>query len=309
MLAVLYELPTKMAAEGAWRDPATWKLVNPNLERSVSLDYLRDEFEAAQLDGPDALALFASQHLNVEVGIGLHADRWIGADLWMMRKDPKLAELEELMTASEVCTVGIDGGGLDDLMGLAVFGRCPTTRAWLGWFHAWAHPIVFDRRKDIGPRLRDFETKKTLTVCGDPVQDIAEIVGICVRLREAGLLPEEDGIGIDPNGVGALVDALADEGIEDPLVKAVMQGWRLTGAVWTLERKLNDGTFRHDGSDMMAWCVGNAKAEQRGNARVINKQASGSAKIDPLVAGFNAATLMARSPEPSGGRSFWEVAA
>ena len=305
VLAVLYELPAKKAAAGDWKDEKTWGLVNPNLERSVSLDYLRDEYEAARQDGPDAMALFAAQHLNVEVGIGLHADRWIGAELWVMRGDPRFAKLKELMEASEVCTVGIDGGGLDDLMGKAVFGRCGRTRVWRGWFHAWAHEAVFERRKDIAPRLLDFAAAGTLTKCESPVQDLEEIVAGCVAIRDAGLLPEENGIGIDPNGVGALVDALAAEGMEHPQVVAVMQGWRLTGAIWTLERKLNDGTFTHDGSPMMRWCVGNAKTEQRGNARVINKQSAGSAKIDPLVAGFNAASLMALNPEPSGGRSVY----
>ena len=47
----------------------------------------------------------------------------------------------------------------------------------------------------------------------------------------------------------------------------------------------------------MAWCVGNAKVVQVGNAITITKQASGSAKIDPLMAGFSAVTMMALNPQ------------
>jgi phage terminase large subunit-like protein len=38
----------------------------------------------------------------------------------------------------------------------------------------------------------------------------------------------------------------------------------------------------------MAWAVSNARVEPKGNAIVIMKQASGTAKIDPLMAAFNA---------------------
>ena len=74
------------------------------------------------------------------------------------------------------------------------------------------------------------------------------------------------------------------------------QGWKLYGAILTAERKLAEGVLVHGGQPIMAWCIGNAKVEQRGNAVMITKQAAGSAKIDLVLAMLNAVTLMSLNP-------------
>lgn len=297
LLPVLYEFPEALQTDDdkPWLDPDLWHLVNPNIGLSITVKGLKALRARAEEDGPQEVIAWATQHLNVEVGLALHAARWIGADFWMDAAEPGLT-LDEILATSDVVTVGIDGGGLDDLFGLGVIGRHRDTRKWRHWGKAWAQPEALDKRKENATRLIDLAREGELTICHDQQDDITEAVEIVVRIHEAGLLPGERGIGLDPLGIGALVDALVDEGIPQETMVAVRQGVGLSPAIWTLERKLKDGTFGHCDQKLMAWSVGNAKAEQRGNAIYISKQAAGKAKIDPLIALFNAAELMSRNP-------------
>jgi phage terminase large subunit-like protein len=300
MLAVIYELPEDLAKNGGWKDRKTWGLVNPNLGRSVDPSYLADELAKAEREGPAKLAQIASQHFNVEIGLGLKASAWTGALHWEAAGDTTLSSLEELIRRSEVATIGIDGGGLDDLAGLAVIGRERVSKRWLHWGHAWAHRDALQARPEIAPRLLDFAADGDLTICDDATQDLREIADVCEKLWLAGLLPKEYAIGLDPWAIGPLVDEMAGRGIEGKILEAVRQGAALSPAQWTIERKLKDRTLAHGGRRLMAWVLGNAKVEQRGNAVIISKEAAGRAKIDPLVAMLNAAMLMQRNPTATG---------
>lgn len=296
-LPVLYEFPEEFQTdpEKPWMDPACWPMVLPNLGRSVQLDLLEEQFAEAVEKGDHELARWASQHLNIQIGLGLHTDRWRGADYWQGAATPGLS-LEALLERCEVVVCGIDGGGLDDLFGFSAVGREKETGTWLAVQRAWCMREVLELRKDIAPRLLDFRNAGTLTLCDSATQDIEEVAELVAHVNASGLLPDKGAVGLDPLAVGALVDALIAKGLTEEQLVAIGQGFRLSSAVWSAERKLRDGTLLHDGSDMMAWCVGNAKAEQRGNAVYITKEAAGKAKIDPLVALFNAVKLMERNP-------------
>jgi phage terminase large subunit-like protein len=298
VLPVLYELPNEIIEDGGWKNPETWGMVNPNMGRSVDEAFLRDELVKAEREGPEKLALLASQHFNVEIGLALRGDRWRGADYWLGAADTSLT-LDTLLDRSEVVTIGIDGGGLDDLFGLAVIGRCKLTRDWLLWTHAWVDDSVLELRKDIADRLRDFERDGDLTIDTGRKIDIVQIANLVARIWETGLLPAKHGIGMDSAVIKELCDELASRGIPDELLNSVSQGWKLKSEIQGTERKLKNGTFWHCGSPMMAWCVGNAKIEPSGNAVMITKQFSGFAKIDPLIATFCAVNLMGENPEPS----------
>jgi phage terminase large subunit-like protein len=367
LLPILYELPHEMSKDGGWKDRRYWPLVNPNMGRSVNPDFLAREILKAEGD-PAQTALIASQHFNVEIGLALQSNAWAGAAYWQANAEPGLT-LDDLIARCEVVCIGIDGGGLDDLLGLAVIGRIrdsaerteqeraktavKTTEIsgtdsiietntcfeqnvntpanssvmyindlaevaeegtsaklaevphgkWLHYGRAWCHRRVLELRKDIAPALLDYEKDGDLTITDRVGDDLIEVAAIVRRVMDAGLLPEKNAIGVDPAGIGEILQALADLDIdtspEAQVVRGIPQGWLLNGAIKSTERKLAGGDLKHCGQRLMAWAVGNAKVEPVGNAIRITKQASGTAKIDPVMALLDAAALMAMNPGPA----------
>lgn len=314
---IIYEHPPEMIKVKEHLLVENLGVVNPNLGYSVDWAFLEREHRKATEEGDASLRGFLAKHGNVEIGLALRSDRWAGADFWEVAAHAPGLSLDKLMEDCEVIDVGIDGGGLDDLLGLAVIGREKDTRNWLAWTHAWAHPSVLGRRKEIASRLRDFERDGDLTMVaqiGEDVRDVAEIVA---TIYQAGLL---DKVGADPAGIGSVLDALADVGIPEDKVKGISQGWTLSGAIKTAERRLAtaanwqasadvavpEGVLIHAGQPLMAWCVGNARVVPVGNAVNITKQASGTGKIDPLMALFNAVTLMSLNPAALCGGSVYD---
>lgn len=294
-LPVIYEFPQAMLDAEAYMDPVNFYVTNPNLGRSVSQDWLEREMGKELAKDASTRATFLAKHLNVEIGMNLRANRWPGAEHWARRVMPGL-DLAELLDRSEVVTVGLDGGGADDLFGLAVVGRDKDTSDWLAWHHAWCHKGVLERRKTIAPRLRDFEAEGSLTIVGDELGDINAICEIVQEIDQRGLLAS---VAADPAGLGEMIDALAaiDVTPENGKVIGAPQGWALMNAIKTTERRLIRGTLHHDGSALMAWCVGNIKIEPTATGIRATKANAGDAKIDPAMALFDAVTVMSRNPE------------
>ena len=304
---IIFEHPPEMVARREHLEVENLAMVNPNLGYSVDRAFLEREFRKAKEAGEESFRGFMAKHGNVEIGLALRSDNWAGAMFWEGRARAGLT-LAELIRRCEVIDVGIDGGGLDDLLGLSAAGRDRETGEWLAWCKAWAHPAVLERRKSEAPKLLDLEKAGELVIVEQIGEDVEQLAQEVLRIYEAGLL---DKIGVDPSGIGSVLDALSDVGIPEKnangedMIVGISQGWKLGGTIKTTERKLAEGALWHGGTALMNWCVGNAKVEPRGNAILITKQASGTAKIDPLMALFNAIALLSLNPEAMGGMDDW----
>lgn len=361
-LGFLYEYPEEMIKSEAYKDFNNFYIPNPNMGVSVDEDFLRDQYEIARREGQHSLVSFFAKHGNVEPGMGARADSWAGAEFWKRRDDASVT-LDSIIARCEVVVIGIDGGGLDDLYGLTVLGREPTTvdvaaedapeatdqdavngrkqvKRWLSWSHAWAHRILLERRKGIATKLEELALAGELTMIDDRganeadlpedlraiVQrlrdagrlvpainqglpaDLAGILNIVGKVKDAGLLCC---VACDPASLGELIEALATIGVEQDndrygrdYVAGVPQGFALMNAIKTSERKLANGSYWHASQKLMDWCVANLKIEPTATAIRATKVNAGDAKIDPAMAKFNAAFVMATNPEAT--RSAYE---
>lgn len=297
VLPILYELPESIQKNDEWRKEKYWPWVCPNLGLSFTIDKMRSLYKEAVEKGGEHEARFASQHLNVEINLSKFGGGWGGADFWVKQAMPGLS-LAEIKGRSEVCVVGIDGGGLSDLSALCVIGRDKVTRDWLSWHHCWASPSVMERHPQIADTLRVFAKEGDLTIVPEdqPNADFHEMAEIIVDLENNNLLPKSAAVGVDPAGIAELVDLLRVSGLEESQLVSVPQGFKLSSSIWGSERKLRDGNLWHCGSPMMAWQVGQAVEQRRGNAVYIHKSDVGGGKIDGVVSMFCAFALMARNP-------------
>lgn len=298
-LGVLYEFPQSYLDDSKHLNPDNFYITNPNLGASVDNDWLISEFHKAKV-APEKAVLqdFCAKHLNVEIGISLRANRWAAAEFW--EKAGKTFSLDELIEKSEVITIGGDGGGLDDLLGMAVIGRLPShddteLKEWWVWCHAWCHPIALERRKQDEPKYLDFQAAGDLTIAHRVGDDTAEFAEIARRIFASGKL---DRIGLDPLGVGGIVDDLLSVGIPEDKIIGISQGFKISGYQKTCERKIASGDMYHSSQPIMAWCVGNARVLVKGSGTMLSKAESGTGKIDPVIAMLNAVALMSQNPAP-----------
>ena len=143
--------------------------------------------------------------------------------------------------------------------------------------------------------LTKFNYMKPETLSVAQPLNIAYVVDLVEKVQKMGLLAQ---VGVDAAGIGSIVDALGEIGVTQDAEKldAVRQGIGLMGAVKTIEIKLADYSFKHGGSKMMAWCVGNLRVVPTPTAMRIARDEAGYGKIDPFMALANAAHLMGLNP-------------
>jgi len=195
--------------------------------------------------------------------------------------------LGDIFDRCDFVSAGIDGGGIDDLLSVAVIGRHGDTRRLSLVTVTWARGEVLSR---LG--LTGIEDPGALIIPAgvDEYPRVAELVSEAKRrartFGKAGLscyIPE------------ALLDAMEDAGLVIEKDCAGIGRLSVRAAVSSLRRKVALGQIRHDGSPLLGWSIGTTALHDDNNI-----SAPRSAMKTPLMAALRAIALVDRNPSRAG---------
>ena len=254
-----------------WDDETCWQKANPNLDVSVSLDYLREQYRAAERT-PSLQVNFKTKHLNLWTD---SAETWLPAELWQQGNGG--ATPEEL--AGRECYGGLDLASVRDVCALVLVfpdgaGGFDSRR-----FYWIPEETVDERTKKDGVPYRQWADEGLLVATPGNVTDYnfikAEIMALCEQ-------HQVQSIGYDPYNASQLVVDLLAEGV--PL-KAFRQGFlSMSAPTKELERLVLEAKVRHNADPVLAWMNGNVALvrDPAGNIKIDKAKARN--KVDGMVA-------------------------
>jgi len=276
-VACLYEPPKKyLTSIASVSNPALWKIVNPSIGYSISIEWLKASYREAIAIGEQEAKRWLSQHSNVQVSdFQNDSDSWSGANVWSLGAYPGIT-IESIIKECDFVSVAVDGGGYDDILSIGVIGVRGDT--WYATTKSFIYPVAMDRRLTLVSLFQDFMKTGDLELLDDhqgldPVIELIQYI-----FNESNLCH----IGMDPSGLAPeLAYQLEKNGIPRDKLIGVKQGFALKPGFLALERKLRGGNLRHANQDILNWAVSNTKVDPSNN--LITKKFSGVAKIDPII--------------------------
>lgn len=271
-LPVIYE-----AAEGDdWTSEEVWRKSNPNLDVSVSLDYLRRECQKAK-ENPSYENTFRQLHLNQWTE---QAVRWLPMDKW----DACPSHLPDL--AGRPCFAGLDLSSTRDITALVLcFPLEGGEYAWKPDFWVPTDSAHVRERQDRVPYVA-WSREGLIELTQGNVVDYSAVVQ---KLREIDTEYGLQGIAIDPWNATGVMTQLEGEGFN---VVQFRQGYAsMSGPAKQLEKMVVAGRLNHGGNPVLRWMAGNVTTDVDPAGNIKPNKAKSTERIDGIVAGIMALGL------------------
>jgi phage terminase large subunit-like protein len=276
-VACLYEPPKKyLKSLASVSDPELWKLVNPSIGYSISLDWLISSYREAIAVGEQETKRWLSQHSNVQVSdFQTNSDAWSGAQAWSLGSSSGVT-IDFMLEHCSFIAVSVDGGGYADILSIGIMGAYQDT--WYATTRNFLYPIALERSLSLVSLFQDFIKSGDLEIIEDH-QGLDPVIELIQYIYNSA---SECRIGLDPSGLAPeLASQLENNGIHRSNIIGVKQGFSLRPGFLALERKLRSGNLKHANQAILNWAVSNTKIDPSNN--LITKKFNGVAKIDPII--------------------------
>jgi phage terminase large subunit-like protein len=259
-------------------DEEVWKLANPSLGITISLDAVRKEALTAR-NSASAEKLFRWLRLNQWVS--LKQTGWLDITLWdSTAGDWNLTEL-----IGKKCYAGLDLSSTTDLTGLVLlFPPQDGLNEWRFFCEAWIPEDNMKERinRDNVPYDK-WVSQKILHATPGNVIDYD-----FVRARIETLAKQYDMVYLctDPWNSRMLTQQLQKADIE--CLEVTQNMANMSPAMKEIERLMKSGLMTHDINQLARWCFGNVHLAVDGNENIKPMKNKSRDRIDVIVALINA---------------------
>lgn len=268
-LPMLYELK-----DGEdWKDESVWRRVNPNLDVTVTMQFLRDEFERA-CASPRYENSFRNLYLNEWTQ---QAVRWLPMDSW------ESCRADEPNLAGRDCWAGLDLSSTTDISSLVLaFPMDDGSIYYKPYF--WIPEASIERRsrRDHVPYV-EWHKQGMLNATPGDVVDYEYIRQEIRRIAETYYMRE---LRVDPWNATHLCTLLQQDGYP---VFMMRQGYaQMNGPSKEFEKRIIGGTMRHNGHPCLTWMAGNVAIEPDPSENIKPIKGLSTGRIDGIVAAIMA---------------------
>jgi phage terminase large subunit-like protein len=258
-------------------DPANWIKANPNLGECLRLEYLEERAREAK-----------ESSLKLNAFTRYHANRAVASTASAFDKKAWQACAGDLSDWAEADAIGggVDLGARDDFASFALCARFK------------------DSTGDDGEPIFRYEVRSWAYIATDTVRDLKTdpfpVFLATGELRQetypidclrSDLLTEcarygVDSVAYDPYSAQPFSELIEQKGV--PIASMAQNCAHFNEPIQEFKALMADGRIRHDGGELLSWCLGNAVAVVDRQERWMLSKRDSAEKIDAIVA-----TLMA----------------
>jgi phage terminase large subunit-like protein len=289
----LYFLPAVYEADrdADWTDEKVWEKANPNLDISVSREYLRAECAKARAN-PALENTFRRLHLNQKTTTDI---RWMPLHVWDdseglngEKPDVWRARMIEALRG-QPCVVGLDLSSKTDVTAIvAVFPPSGTREHWvvLPWFIA---PKESANKRDERHSRRELESFNLWSRQG--YMDISpgnwiELDAVRERIMWCCEAFDVREVAYDPWNAEAIGQELERSGI--PNIRVRQGAASLSEPMKELYGLVLEREFHHGANPVLRWMMGNVAAKTDENGNIRPDKSKSTERIDGVSATITA---------------------
>lgn len=264
-LPMLYEI-----GEGEdWQDRDAWRRCNPNLDVTVTMEFLEDEYRRA-CSSPLYENSFRNLYLNEWTQ---QAVRWFSMSSWNACAAP-----QPDLTGRE-CWIGVDLAATTDITAVvAAFPMDDGTIYIVPHFWIPAEAISARSHRDKVP-YEQWAKAGLVTATDGGATDYDSVRAWIEKFAESHWVQQ---IRMDPWNAQQVATQLQQAGLP---VEAMRQGYAsISGPSKEFERAIVNRTLRHASNPVLDWMAGNVAIESDAAGNIKPSKAKSTERIDGIVA-------------------------